>query len=163
MVTDNYAEPEEYGQQRQDGVDPTSASEESAPERELSREDIIAVADRKIERVPVPEWGGAVYVKTMTGTERDGFEEAVMAGRGRNRQVNLENFRAKLCVRTICDSSGKRLFGNADIQIVGEKDARALQRVFEAAQKLNGMTPEEVAELTDDLKNDGLNDDSITG
>ncbi|MFE3382837.1 hypothetical protein [Streptomyces anulatus] len=40
----------------------------------LSAEQILDADDLAIEDVPVPEWGGTVRVKGMSGTERDRFE-----------------------------------------------------------------------------------------
>jgi hypothetical protein len=46
----------------------------------LTREQIAAVDDLKIEHVPVPEWGpdAEVLMKTMSGTERALFEDAIV-------------------------------------------------------------------------------------
>ena len=40
----------------------------------LNREAILAAEDLPRELVEVPEWGGAVYVRALTGAERDQFE-----------------------------------------------------------------------------------------
>jgi hypothetical protein len=37
----------------------------------LSKKDILDVQDIQKVEVPVPEWGGVVYVKAMTGVERE--------------------------------------------------------------------------------------------
>ncbi len=43
----------------------------------LSKDAILAAKDTKLSgEISVPEWGGSVYVKTLTGTERDAFEDA---------------------------------------------------------------------------------------
>ena len=44
----------------------------------LSRDEILAASDLTKELVEVPEWGGSVYVRAMTGTERDSYEESVL-------------------------------------------------------------------------------------
>jgi len=114
----------------------------------LSREDILNVTDIEIEEVEVPEWGGTVFVKGLTGTERDAYESSMIENRGKNRAMNLENLRAKLAVMTICDQEGKRLFTERDVKKLGEKSASALQRVFKVAQRLSGLTEEDVDELS---------------
>jgi hypothetical protein len=115
----------------------------------LTKEQILAAADLPEEVVDVPEWGGKVLIRGMTGAERDAFEESVMVTRGNNRELNLRNFRAKLVARSIVDPATKeRMFTDNEIAELGKKSARALQRVFEAALRLNGMTAESVEELT---------------
>ena len=39
----------------------------------LSKDAILAADDLPRETVHVPEWGGDVYVRTMSGTDRDAF------------------------------------------------------------------------------------------
>ncbi len=115
----------------------------------LTKEQILAAADLPEEVVDVPEWGGKVLIRGMTGAERDAFEESVMVTRGNNRELNLRNFRAKLVALSIVDPVTKeRMFSDNEVAELGKKSARALQRVFEAALRLNGMTAESVEELT---------------
>ncbi len=114
----------------------------------LSKEAILAVDDVHFEDVPVPEWGGMVRVKSLTGSERDGLEASMIEGKGKNANVNLANLRAKLVARSIVDESGNRIFEDADIALLGRKSAAALNRVYEVAQRLSGITQEDVDELT---------------
>ena len=120
----------------------------------LKRDDILQADDIKLELVPVPEWDGDVYVKGMTGAERDKFEGSLVIMRGKDKQINMSNIRAKLASMTICDENGKRLFNENDVQALSQKSAAALQRVFEVAQKLSGISDEDVEELAEELKND---------
>jgi len=120
----------------------------------LKRDDILQADDIKRELVPVPEWGGDIYVKGMTGAERDKFEGSLVIMRGKDKQMNMSNIRAKLASMTICDENGKRLFNENDVQALSQKSAAALQRVFEVAQKLSGISDEDVEELAEELKND---------
>jgi len=117
----------------------------------LSRDDILQVDDLPRELVEVPPWGGSVYVRGLTGSERDLFEaemvEWVGDGKNRYKQVTLENARAKLAARTICDENGKRLFTDADIRALAEKSAVGLQIVFDVAMRLSGLTQSAVEEL----------------
>jgi hypothetical protein len=126
----------------------------------LTRDQIKIVDDRRIEAVEVPEWGGVVYVRGLSGTDRDSFEMAMIEQRSakggrRTQEVNLRNLRAKLVVRTAVDSddteTAKPLFEMADVEWLGRKSAQALQRVYAVAQRLSGLSNEEVEELTVDL------------
>lgn len=122
----------------------------------LNRDDILKANDIKVE--PVEAWGGTVYVKGMTGKERDLFESTIMKVRGTKRDLNLENLRAKLCALTICDEKGTRLFADGDVPLLAEKSATELQKVFIVAQRLSGITPEDVQELTEELKDNPFGD-----
>lgn len=93
--------------------------------------------------VEVPEWGGTVRVRTMTGEERDAFEAEVYEVVGDKIVPKRENYMAKLLVRTIVDENGKRLFGDKEVALLGRKSAKALRRVFNVAQDVNGISKEE--------------------
>jgi len=118
----------------------------------LKRDEILQAADIQKEVVSVPEWGGDVYVKGMTGAERDKFESSMVTIRGKDREMNLANIRAKLASMTICDEAGVRLFKEEDVQALSRKSASALQRIFEVAQRLSGIGDEDVEELAGELK-----------
>ncbi len=136
-------------------------------DRVLGAKDIMDADDIMIEKVPVPEWGGSVYVKGMTGLERDKFEGDIIkfstGGKpGKSKEIlNLANMRAKLCSMTICDEDGKRLFSEKDARKLGGKSAAALQRVFTKAQELSGITDEDVEELTEGLEESPFEDSAF--
>lgn len=114
----------------------------------LTRDAILQAQDLPRELVTVPEWGGEVYVRALTGAERDAFEQSIVEQKGKSTKMNLQNMRAKLVALTVVDEEGKRVFSDADAKLLGQKSALALNRVFEVAQKLSGLTPEDVDELT---------------
>lgn len=118
----------------------------------LTRDDILAVSDLKIERVDVPEWGGDVCVKGMSGMDRDRFEASLVERKNGRNKINLDNVRARICAYTVCDESGKLLFSEADIEALGKKSASALTRIFAVAQRLSGITESDVQEMTDNLQ-----------
>lgn len=118
----------------------------------LDRESILAVEDIVIELIPVPEWGGDVFVKGMTGRERDLFESGIVQISGDDSKIDMRDVRAKLCAKSICDESGKRLFSEADVKELSKKSAKALQRVFEVAQRLSGISDDDVKELAGELE-----------
>ena len=95
----------------------------------------------------VPEWLGDVYVTTLQAIEQDAFEETCTTGRGKKTKSNIANIRARYCALTIVNEKGERLFSKTDVVALGKKSAGALGRCFEVAQRLNGMTDEDVEEL----------------
>lgn len=111
----------------------------------LSRESILAAEDLPLEEVAVPEWGGTVYVKTMTGAERDRIEAAYNKEPGRD-------FRARMAVATVCDETGKRLFTERDVAPLSAKSAAALDRILEVAMRLSAFTKKDVDALEGNSK-----------
>jgi hypothetical protein len=110
----------------------------------LTREQILAAEDLRREKVSVPEWGGDVFVKAMTGLERDSFEMSLI---GVDRKAYLLGARGKLAVRCIVDEHGSRLFNDDDFDHLSAKSASALDRVGRVAQRLNGIGDQELEEL----------------
>ena len=113
----------------------------------LSRDAILSASDLRPEAVEVPEWGGSVYVRMLTGAERDAFEQSIVQGKGKTRKTVMENIRARLCVLCLCDQAGLRIFGDDDIDALGEKSAAALDRCFAVAQRVNGLSGDDVDDL----------------
>lgn len=124
----------------------------------LTKEQILKAEDLKTEIVEVEEWGGSVNVRTMTGTERDAFEQSIVEGKDK---TNLANIRARLCAVTIVDENGNRLFNDEDVVELGKKSAAALDRVATVAQKLNGFRNKDIEELGKNLSK-GQSGDSIS-
>lgn len=114
----------------------------------LSRDAILAIKDTKYEDVPVPEWGGTVRIKALSGSERDQFEASIVGtGGGRARQRNMINIRARLVALTIVDENMQTMFTPGDVDELGTKSASALDRCFAVAQRLAGITDADVEEL----------------
>ncbi len=117
----------------------------------LSKEAILAAQDVVTEVVEVPEWGGSVRVRGLTGAERDAFEGETIQRNGRDVKTNTRNLRARLVVLSVVDETGARLFAFHDIEALGEKSARALDRIFAVAMRLSGLRDEDVAEMAADF------------
>lgn len=108
------------------------------------RDKILGSEDRTTVPVPIPEWDCTVYVTTMSGIERDAFE---VAAQGSDGKTARENIRAKLAVFTTVDEKGKRVFGDGDAELLGDKNAAALDRIFNVATKINRLTEADMVEL----------------
>jgi len=125
----------------------------------LTRDQILGLDDLKTETVNVPEWGGAVIVRSMTAADRDEYEQSMVNSRGADEKGNMRNIRARLIICTAVDESGKRLFTDADIDLIGAKAARAVNRVFKVAARLNALTSDDVDDLAKN-SDAGLSEDS---
>ena len=121
----------------------------------LDRNAILEAKDLPTETVDVPEWGGQVIVRTLTGEERDQYETSMIeiVGEGTNREAipKLDNLRATLCALTIVDSEGKRLFTTDDVVELGNKSAAALDRIYDVSRTLSGLSEEDMEELAEGL------------
>src|SRR4051812_5916733 len=120
----------------------------------LTRDAILAALDLPTETVAVPEWGGEVRVRGMTGTERDAFEMETFSSNGKNKEANWANMRARALARGIVDESGDRIFTDADIALLGSKSAAAMDRVFEVFQRLNGLRSSDLDTLAKNSESD---------
>lgn len=133
----------------------------------LTDDQILDADDVQIEWVPCPEWAPkgtpeekrdqyGVFVRGLSGVERDRFEESCLVGRGKKRRLNLENARAKLVALCAVNSpdpvAAVPIFKKYQVQKLGEKSAQALQRIFEVAQRLSGLSDDQLDELTENLE-----------
>ncbi len=115
----------------------------------LNKQEILQARDQVIERVEVPEWGGSVCVRSISAKER-GLIEAAAARfketKGRDDSF-VRSFTVRLAGQTICDESGKRLFSDDEIAQLAEKNAAVVSRIAEVAQRLCGLTKEDLEQL----------------
>lgn len=100
----------------------------------LSRDEILAMRDVRVATVAIPEWGGDVHVRTLTGAEGDKY--AALA------KENADMTRGAIACLFLADKDGARLFSDDDAVLVGAKSLRALDAVIEAGLQHNGMTDE---------------------
>lgn len=109
----------------------------------LTKEEVLAVQDTKIQTVEVPEWGGAVCVKEMNGVERDDYASwltANLSDDGVRAKEQRTAMKMKLLSLTVCDEAGNPLFAESDFDALSKKSGAALLRVFAVAMDLNGMS-----------------------
>lgn len=117
---------------------------DTAPE--LSRDAILSIADSDAVQLHVPEWRGNVYVKPMTGVERDRFEAEIQRRR-KGEEINTEGLKAWLVCLVTTDAAGKALFKPEDAAALQKKSAVALNRIYEVAARLSGLSDQDVDEL----------------
>ena len=106
----------------------------------LSKNDIIDVDDVKIETVEVPEWGGKVTIREFTAYARDQYELYLY------KTKDTKNFRAVMVALSVIDENGDQMFSTNDVEALGQKSIKAMNRVYEACIKLNGVGAEAMEE-----------------
>lgn len=110
----------------------------------LTREQALATDDLPFTDVYVPEWGGTVRVRTLRGADRARLLE-ITAGA---EDGAPDDWIERLVVACACDENGEPLFEMADMQALNLKSAKALNRLFRAADDLNMITSQAVDKLS---------------
>ena len=106
----------------------------------LTRDMILKASSLRTEEVEVPEWGGTVLVRELNGRQRDEWEASLAVQRGKQMVPDVANMRAKLVARTVVGEDGEPVFTQQDVNALGELSAAALDRVFEVASRLSGLS-----------------------
>jgi hypothetical protein len=117
----------------------------------LSREDILDADDKRYDDIECPEWGGTVRIRSISGRQRDEYEQSLIQQNGRDRQMNLRNARAKLIVLCAVGEDNRPLFTADDLRQLSAKSAKPLDRLFTACQKLVGLSDDDVKSLTENF------------
>lgn len=121
---------------------------------DLTADVILSAQDERIEPVDVPEWGGRVYVKSLSGSDRERYIESIHAlkgkGKAQTRELVMVGSSAKLVALACCTKTGERLFTDDQVAALGQKSAKALQRVVDAAAELNALGEEAAAAVGND-------------
>lgn len=113
----------------------------------LSAKHILDADDLPTMDVEVPEWGGWVRLRGLTGKQRDELEKSTIKQRGGDVQANFVNFRARIVAASAIDESGQLLFGQDEVAALGRKSSRVLDKLAEACSRLSGMSADDVEEL----------------
>jgi uncharacterized protein with ATP-grasp and redox domains len=134
---------------------------------QLDREKLLEKQELEIVKVDLGN-NEFVYVRAMTGHERNEFERSILRevrdkrGRVRDYEASLEDYRAKLAVFTVCDNKGELLLKATDVRTLSHNvSAARLEKIVNEAQRLNAITEEDREELLKNLEGDpGANSSS---
>ena len=118
----------------------------------LSKKKILDANDLPREKVFVPEWADGdkdayVIVRALTAKEQDDFDKLIFKGKmdeSNAPEIDTTNYRAKRAIFCLCDDEGQAIFTLEDLPALSGKSAKAMQRVLEADQRLNGKVREKV-------------------
>lgn len=120
------------------------AAQESPAPRLLTRDAIVAAQDLPSELVEVPEWGGSVRVRGMTGAQRDAWEAEFIGARAQGASVPPD-WRVRRVAMCLVDEDGKRLFPDREVATLGGKSGLVIDRIDDVVVRLSGLreaTPE---------------------
>ena len=129
----------------------------------LDRKQLLKKDKLKIEKVELPG-GDHVFVREMTGRERDTFEQSLIK---ENKEAvggierSLEDFRAKIAVVTMCDEQGNLLLTPKDASVLSTSmSAAKLSEIANKASVLNAITQSDKETL---VKNSEPGQDDSSG
>lgn len=105
----------------------------------LSREDIFSINDVVREEVEVPEWGGSVWVGTISARAALEIMTRAEKIKGGDEGEALVYNAGLLLARSVTGQDGRPVFTEDDIPRLMEKSEKAVNRLFMAALKLNPL------------------------
>ena len=109
---------------------------------DLTADAIFAANDQNLVAVQVPEWNGTVHIRVCSVGEMEAYQREFA-----EKREGMEQWRAKLLVRCLCDSTGKPLFTAEQVEKLGSKSVKVMSRLFDLAMKHNAVTNEDVEAL----------------
>lgn len=120
----------------------------------LDRKTLLEKEKVQIKKVELGS-DNCIYVRQMSGRERDNFEQSLIKQVKNNKGVvesfeqNLADFRAKLVVATACDEEGNITFLPDDVSTLSKNmSAVTLDKIVKEAQELNKISEEDKDALT---------------
>lgn len=121
----------------------------------LTKQQINASKDLKSEIVEVKEWGIKVgnefvqHVKVveLMCKEKSAYEASMLDFDTQKVRRDVGDFRSRLLGLTLVDEQNNRLFTDKEIEELGKKSATVMDRIYDVAAKLSGLTKEKEDEL----------------
>jgi hypothetical protein len=115
----------------------------------LGRDALLAKETLEVAKVEFDN-GDFVYVRQMTGHERDTFEQSLLKkyrdkkGMITSYEQATEDYRAKLAVVTLCDEAGVLIMQPGDYPLLSRNmSAKRLETIVNKAQELNKISEED--------------------
>ncbi len=122
----------------------------------VTREEILKASDIRTKDIEVKEWGGSVRLKSLTAAERDAFTKSIAVGRGRDKDVDLQNIRAKFVSLCLVNEEGQRLFNKPSD--LGAKSSSVIEKLYTEAAAMSGLTEEQLQEAIKNSSSDQSDD-----
>jgi len=114
----------------------------------LSKEEILGITDIKIKEVKVPVWNDTVFIKQLTRGQQDAYLQRQFGKFGLRQQGKSQNLEtdmvlfghdAWLFAQAVCDENGKRLFTDAEVAKLEEKNGEAIGFVASEIVLFSGL------------------------
>ena len=132
-----------------------------AKPKKFDKSKLRASDDVVIEKVDCSEeWPemGDIYVRSMSARGRDTYEMECFAASKRAKESGvgsyMDNHRALLVVCTACHKNGSPIFDAHDLEWLGNKNAKSLDKIVDAGQKLAGISSKDLDDMEKSLEAD---------
>ena len=99
--------------------------------------------DAGLARQTVTAFGHSLWMWELNGAQRDNFEAARIQMKGKQMNLNLKGSRAKLIILALREGGtdgAPRIFQDSDLDALNKKSAAELDRLYEIAAKLSGLS-----------------------
>jgi hypothetical protein len=109
------------------------------------KERIVGAADCKTQAVAVPEWGieTGLFIRELSAADMDRFDLFMLSHRKDGTiQPTAKNVRALLVQMSLCDDTGKLVFGPTEVDSLGNKSGAVIDRLYHAVRAFNSMDEE---------------------
>jgi hypothetical protein len=130
----------------------------------LGREAFLSASSKlRKELVDVPELGGSIYIRELSGKQLLQYNERIESLQKANPELTPSSSLELICLMVslvACDEEGNLLFTEEDVKALMDNSFVVLNRLAQKALELSGINPKAVAEVTDNLKN--VKDSSTT-
>jgi len=131
----------------------------------LSKEDIgkaLESDDPKTKMVDVPELGGSVMIREMSGSLRNLFESTVMQIQGGADSAMLDKMMVRLAKECILDADGNRLLDDRTSRLLFNRKSTALFRLRDEIVQLSAFSQADYEGLVESFDDDP-NEPSTSG
>lgn len=110
----------------------------------ITRDEARIANDLQLRKVPTDEWkpGSFVYVRVMTGDQRDKFDTRAAAKKGG--QYDNRGLRVWAAILCCCTEDGTPLFEPTDETWLNAKSSVVLDRIFDEIVDFNGLSKKSV-------------------
>lgn len=123
----------------------------------LSKADIGRVLENvevRTKTVPVPELGGSVVVREMSGSLRNLFEATIAQIQAGGDSKLLDKMTTRLAAECVLDDDGSRLFDDRSVKMLFIKKPSALFRLRDEIVKLSAFSEADFEGMVENFGDD---------
>jgi len=114
----------------------------------MTREEILNSRNFGVKEIEILDVG-KVFIRKWSGKDRAKFLQASISVNGENVDVKYDKIfdnMSLVVALSLCDESGKRMFSDEELDLIGELDADVIQEIYQESLKLNSLAPKSLEE-----------------
>jgi hypothetical protein len=116
------------------------------PTKILGREEILSQrlqGKDRVKLVPIPAWGGSVYIRRLSTGEVEAWNAANIKRVGKRHEYDHGAARTRLLVLCLCNAVGDRLFHDYEDENLRTIDFPGVAEVYDECKRFNGLDDDE--------------------